>query len=125
MSMSPMDLVAEAKQNIAEIEHEAVEGLLNGQTVILDVREHAEFEAGFLPGAVNIPRGVLEFRVGQHPATADKDAEYVVYCKTGGRAALACWTLKRMGYANVRSIVGGFDAWTQAGRSVAKDPAVC
>jgi len=79
------------------------------------VREPAEFEAGRLPGAINIPRGVLEFRIGDHPQLSQRDREILVCCKTSGRAALAALNLQRMGYTNVRSIHGGFDAWSQLG----------
>jgi rhodanese-related sulfurtransferase len=114
MSMTPMDLVAEAKSQIIEIEPPAAWAALPS-ALLLDVREPAEFEAGRLPGAINIPRGVLEFRIGDHPRLAQRDADILVYCKTSGRAALAALNLKRMGYMRVRSIHGGFDAWSQLG----------
>lgn len=124
MTMSAMDFVAEARQQVSETDHAGVESLMNDACVILDVREPAEFEAGHLPGAVNIPRGVLEFRIAQHPATADAAGAYLVYCKNGGRSVLACQTLQRMGYDKVRSVSGGFDAWAEAGRPVQTDPAI-
>jgi rhodanese-related sulfurtransferase len=114
MSMTPMDLVADAKSQIIEIEPAVAHTALKS-TLLLDVREAAEFEAGRLPGAINIPRGVLEFRIGDHPQLAQRDADILVYCKTSGRAALAALNLKRMGYTKVRSIHGGIDAWSQLG----------
>lgn len=110
MSMTPMELVAEAKSQITEIEPAAAwEALRTAQ--VLDVRETSEFEAARLPGAINIPRGVLEFKIGEHPALAQRDTDILVYCKTSGRAALAALNLQRMGYTRVRSIHGGIDAW--------------
>lgn len=118
MSMTAMDLVAEAKQTIREVDHTETNAALGSDTVILDVREPGEFEAGHLPGAVNVPRGVLEFKAAQHPVIQDSSKSIFLYCKTGGRSALATHTLMRMGYANVASIAGGFDAWADAGQSV-------
>ena len=114
MSMTAIDLVTEAKSQITEIEPAAAWAALPS-ALLLDVREAAEFEAGRLPGAINIPRGVLEFKIGDHPQLAQRDADILVYCKTSGRAALAALNLKRMGYTKVRSIHGGFDAWSQVG----------
>lgn len=114
MSMSAMDLVTDAKSQIIEIEPAAAQVALKS-ALLLDVREAAEFETGRLPGAINIPRGVLEFRIGDHPLLSRRDTDILVYCKTSGRAALAALNLKRMGYTNVRSIHGGFDAWSRLG----------
>lgn len=120
MSMTPMELVAEAKAQISEIDLATAQAALP-DSLLLDVREPAEFEAGRLPGAVNIPRGLLEFKIGDHPQLSKKDADILIYCKTSGRAALAALNLKRMGYTNVRSIHGGFDAWNQAALPVEKE----
>lgn len=119
MSMTFMDLVAEAKAQITEIDLATAQAALP-QSLVLDVREPAEFEAGRLPGAINIPRGLVEFKIGDHPQLAKKDADILVYCKTSGRAALAAANLKRMGYTGIRSIAGGFDAWNAAGLPVEK-----
>jgi len=120
MSMTPMELVAEARAQVTEIELAAAQSALP-QSLLLDVREPAEFEISRLPGAINIPRGVLEFKIGDHPQLSKKDANILIYCKTSGRAALAALNLKRIGYTNVRSIHGGFDAWNQAGLPVEKE----
>lgn len=120
MSMTAMDLVADAKSQIIEIEPAAAQAAMSN-ALLLDVREAAEFEAGRLPGAVNIPRGVLEFRIGDHPLLSRRDTDILVYCKTSGRAALAALNLKRMGYTKVRSIHGGFDAWSQLGLPLEKE----
>ncbi|OLP05693.1 sulfurtransferase containing rhodanese-like s domain protein [Rhodoferax antarcticus ANT.BR] len=55
-----------------------------------------------------------------YPALQARDLKVVLYCKTSGRAALAAVALHDMGYLNVQSIVGGFDAWAAAGKPVAK-----
>jgi rhodanese-related sulfurtransferase len=118
--MSALDLVAEAKSKITEIDLAAAQTAMP-HALLLDVREPAEFDAGRLPGAINIPRGVLEFRIGDHPQMSHRDSDILIYCKTSGRAALAALNLQRMGYINVRSIQGGFDAWAQANLPVERE----
>lgn len=120
MSMTPQQLVAEAKTQIMEIDVNTAAQRIAAGAVVIDVREPAEFGAGSLPNAVNIPRGVLEFKINEHPALADKDAEILLYCRSGGRSALATVSLQRLGYTRPNSILGGFDAWA-ASRPVVKD----
>jgi rhodanese-related sulfurtransferase len=63
---------------------------------------------------------MLEFKVSSNPALSARDLKIVLYCKTSGRAALAAKALHEMGYFNVESIAGGFDAWVTAGNPVVK-----
>ena len=77
----------------------------------------AEYEAGHIPGAINIPRGVLEFKLSNDPALCARELNIVLYCKTSGRAALAACSLQAMGYRQVQSLAGGFDAWSAAGKA--------
>jgi len=56
---------------------------------------------------------MLEFSLASHPSLANVEDPVIVYCKTGGRAALAAQTLQLMGYQQVYSIAGGYDAWQQ------------
>lgn len=119
MPMTPMDLVTEAKQKITEVSVESTNDKLNSNP-ILDVREPAEFAAGHLPGAINIPRGVLEFKIGADPLLHDKQGEEViVYCQTGGRSALATEALHKIGYDKAVSMAGGFKEWLEKGYEVA------
>jgi rhodanese-related sulfurtransferase len=118
MILTAMDLVAQAKQNIAEIDIDAAKHTLE-TSLILDVREPAEYAAGHLPGALNIPRGVLEFKISAHPDFQDKqDAHIIVYCQSGGRSALAAEVLNKMGFNNAVSMAGGFKTWTESGNEV-------
>jgi rhodanese-related sulfurtransferase len=88
--------------------------------VLVDVREADEYAAGHLAGAVHISRGLLEFKFSANPALESRNTKVVLYCKTSGRAALAGAALLDMGYINVQSIAGGFDAWAAAGKPVVK-----
>jgi len=115
MTLTAQDLVANAKQQIKEIDTVTAQSQL-GSSLILDVREPAEYSAGHLPGAINIPRGVLEFKIDTYPEFQGKQqASIVVYCQTGGRSALATHALNQLGYEKAVSMAGGFKAWAENG----------
>ncbi|HYZ31802.1 MAG TPA: rhodanese-like domain-containing protein [Crenalkalicoccus sp.] len=94
-----------------------------GRAVFVDLREPAEVAAsGKVPGALEIPRGLLEFRAD--PQSPDRNPAFakpvvITYCASGGRAALAGQTLQVLGYADVRSL-GGFKDWVEGGGAVEK-----
>lgn len=116
------DFVQNARESIVEIDASSLAGLVatGDDLVLLDVRETEEFEQGHLPGAVNIPRGVLEFQVAAHPALACEpeapelarpERPICVYCRSGARSALAAQRLGEMGFSHVKSLAGGFLDW--------------
>jgi rhodanese-related sulfurtransferase len=118
------DLVREALAEIEEISPDEVRSLLDRPDRdgwhLVDVREADEFEAGHLPGARHYPRGFLEVRADlEHPKRdpwlADRSRKLVLYCGGGHRSALAAQALRRMGFTELRSMAGGFTAWTQRG----------
>jgi rhodanese-related sulfurtransferase len=117
------DLVAAAKSRVQEISVTDADAAILAADVLVDVREADEFAAGHLAGAVHISRGMLEFKFSANTALQSRDLSILLYCKTSGRAALAAAALHDMGYLNVRSIAGGFDAWAAAGKPVAKPAA--
>lgn len=84
--------------------------------LLIDTREPAEWAAGHISGAVPVPRGILEGKIEQ--LAPDVDQPIVLYCASGGRSALAAESLQRMGYRNVLSLAGGFNAWHEAGHPV-------
>ena len=89
-----------------------------GNTLLVDVRDGTKVAAsGKIAGAVNLSRGMLEFRADPespyHDKTFDKGKTVILYCAYGGRAALAGKLLKDMGYDNVYNL-GGFKDWTGA-----------
>lgn len=117
------DLVAAARGRIHEIGPDAATAVLAEADVLIDVREADEYAAGHIAGAINIPRGLLEFRLSSTAELDSRALRVVLYCKTSGRAALAAVAMADMGYLDVQSIAGGYDAWVAAGKPVVK-PAV-
>jgi rhodanese-related sulfurtransferase len=121
------DLVLAAKARIGEIGHDELLALQGQGVPVVDVREPGEFAEGRVPGAVNIPRGVLEFEVDGHPAVncvrdialAHRELPIVLYCRTGGRSALAADALRELGFVKPLSLAGGFNGWTAAARAIA------
>ncbi|MCP9339210.1 rhodanese-like domain-containing protein [Stutzerimonas xanthomarina] len=114
------DLVEQARARIQEIPLGDAEAAIQAADVVIDVRESDEFHEGHIQGATNIPRGLLEFKLSGTPELGARDMNIVLYCKTSGRAALSAASLQDMGYLHVKSIAGGFDAWAEAGKPVAK-----
>ncbi|MBN7768706.1 sulfurtransferase [Marinobacter daepoensis] len=114
------DLVAEARKDIQEVPLSEADAAIRQADLLLDVRDADEYRASHLPGAVNISRGMLEFRFTNEPSLENRQMKIVLYCKTSGRAALSAKALQDMGYMNVQSIEGGFDAWVAAGKDIAQ-----
>lgn len=121
MLVSPADMVARAKATIKECSVTKVHQCLTSDTLLIDIRELAEFRKGHIPGALLAPRGLLEFeihglveRTASDPSVAPEDRDIVLYCGTGGRSALAAETLDSMGYRQVKSMAGGIVAWAAA-----------
>jgi rhodanese-related sulfurtransferase len=88
------------------------------QAVFLDVRDPGEFAAGHLPGAINVSRGTLEFKIWDK--VPDPNARIYVYCLTAMRSALAAKTLNDLGYKNAVLMNAYFEEWVQAGYPVEK-----
>lgn len=114
------DLVVAAKSQCREVSVEDAQALVRSAGAVIDVREPDEYAAGHLAGAVNLPRGLLEFKLSGTPALEPRDLSMVVYCKSGGRSALAANTMQNMGYLHVVSLAGGYDSWVEADKPVVK-----
>jgi rhodanese-related sulfurtransferase len=119
MTKSAADLVAEAKSQVENLTVDQVAAELeNGDVQVVDLRESEELAAtGKIPGAVHIPRGLLEFKAA---TDIDPSKRVILHCAVGGRSALAAVTLKEMGFENVAHLDGGMTAWLQAGRPTDK-----
>ena len=118
-------MLAEANAAVPRIAPQDAKALVGRSDVLfLDVREPPEVAAsGKVPGALAVPRGLVEFRADPasslHDAAFDRGKTIVAYCASGGRSALVGKTLKDMGYDKVRNL-GGFKDWVDAGGEVEK-----
>jgi rhodanese-related sulfurtransferase len=98
--------------------------MAKGNTLVVDVRDAGEVEkSGKVKGAINISRGLLEFRADPESAYHDKnfakDKTVILYCASGGRSALSGKALKDLGYADVYNL-GAFKDWAESGGAVEK-----
>jgi rhodanese-related sulfurtransferase len=114
------DFVDEARSRVREIPPADLKARIDRaeEMLILDVREESEVAEGKIPGAVCIPRGVLERDAPE--ALPDRQRRIVCYCRGGQRSVLACDTLREMGYTDVMSMAGGWREWTALGLPVEK-----
>ncbi len=108
-------LLDQIRAEIREVDVAGARSLIEDNAAVIDVREPDETEQGIVPEAVTIPRGYLELRV--EDAVPDKTAPVVVYCAGGTRSALAAKSLQDLGYTDVVSLAGGFNAWKDAGEA--------
>ena len=111
MAKSYADLFSEVRERVRTIPLDALKARLDARTptTLVDVREQHEFNAGFIPGALHIPRAFLEQQA--ESKLPNKDAPIVVYCAAGTRSAFAAKTLSEMGYTDVTSANPGFTRW--------------
>jgi molybdopterin/thiamine biosynthesis adenylyltransferase/rhodanese-related sulfurtransferase len=116
------DLIASVRKATKEVGLDELKRRLDAKEPItlLDVREKEEYRAGFIPGAISIPRGFLEIQVeGRIP---DKNTKIVAYCAGGTRSALAAKTLADLGYTNVETANPGFVRWKDVGYPIDTPP---
>lgn len=115
--MTPEAVTEAARAGVVFVsnDHIAARQAGNPGLLLLDVRTEREYTLGHIPGADWMARGVIEFRLAE--TVRDADAEIIVYCATGSRAALVVKALGAQGYANV-SAHEGFDTWAGDGRPV-------
>jgi molybdopterin/thiamine biosynthesis adenylyltransferase/rhodanese-related sulfurtransferase len=116
MAKSFQELMADARKDVPELNPQQVNELLsrNGKSpVVVDVREADEWRQGHLEGAVPLPRGFLEIKV--ETTIPDRGTPIITYCAGGVRSLLAGKVLKEMGYQNVTSMSGGYNAWKNGG----------
>ena len=103
---------------------EAEKLMAQENTLVVDVRDAPEVEkSGKVAGAVNVSRGLLEFRADPESPYHDKnfstDKTVILYCASGGRSALSGKTLKEMGYERVYNL-GAFKDWVDSGGAIDK-----
>ncbi len=122
MATTYTDLIAGVRKRTKEVTLDEVKRRLEAKEpyVLLDVREKDEFRAGYIPGAISLPRGFLEIQVEQK--LPDKNVKIVAYCAGGTRSALAAATLAELGYTNVETANPGFVRWKDLGYPQEKPP---
>ena len=94
-----------------------------GAALIVDVREPHEYAAGHVPGTINIPRGVLEFKIWSHlgfPANTEMDRPLILQCQSGNRASLAAQSLEGLGFTRPTAVVMSLEDWQKAGHPFTK-----
>jgi molybdopterin/thiamine biosynthesis adenylyltransferase/rhodanese-related sulfurtransferase len=108
------ELLQRAKAEIEEVD--AVEARALEGAAWVDGRRHDEWDEGYIPGAIHIPRGSLESRIESR--VPDRSAPVVLYCATGERSAFAAKTLAELGYERPVSLAGGFVDWKRNGYEI-------
>lgn len=122
MGEASREIMKQARKQVPEWSPAQVQAALERQResgreqeiVLVDVREKNEWNDGYIPGAIHVPRGFLELQIEE--AVPDKDKTVVLYCAGGIRSLMAGKTLQEMGYENVISMSGGYGFWKGDGR---------
>ncbi len=123
MPTSVKEMLAAANASVPRINHEEAAALVaQGNALVVDVRDPPELATnGKIAGAVNVSRGMLEFRADPespyHDPAFDRNRTVILYCASGGRSALAGKALQDLGYRDVRNL-GAFKEWAENGGSV-------
>lgn len=117
---SPEQMVEQALKLVKTITVEELNGLMNSEEIytLIDVRQKSEHYYGFIPGSLVIPRGSIEFLIGDEAFWEEeglymplKDEKIILYCKKGNRGTLAASTLMQLGYKNLFTLDGGWKKW--------------
>jgi rhodanese-related sulfurtransferase len=121
------DLLAEARARLDRVDPtEANAAASAGEAILVDIRAgDLVARNGAIPGAVLAPRTVLEWRVdpdsgASNAEIADLDARLILFCSEGYASSLAAATLHDLGFARATDMIGGFDAWRDAGLPVTR-----
>lgn len=111
MLINAPKLVEQVTNTITEVNVDQLSAVLNDDVCLIDVREPNEFSQDAIEGMINMPRGLLEFQIANHPKLQDENTPIYLICRSGGRSVLAAESLQRMGYQQVYSVSGGMLAW--------------
>ncbi|ABG39470.1 Rhodanese-like protein [Paraglaciecola sp. T6c] len=121
--------IQQVRQTIKEVTCEEYAKDPSVYPVLIDVREDEECQLGVLPGAHIIPRGLLEAKLSGvaighgeiEPLDWLAQRNILLYCRTGGRSALAAQSLTRMGFTHIYSLAGGTQRWCELGYAIAQE----
>jgi rhodanese-related sulfurtransferase len=118
-------LIAATKKQVKTIDMATFKAAYDkqGLGLIVDVREPAEYADGFIPEAVNVPRGLLELRIWPYvgfPDKTDMNRQLTLYCGSGARCVLGAKSLQDLGFTNVTAADMRIDDWAKAGYPLVK-----
>jgi sulfur-carrier protein adenylyltransferase/sulfurtransferase len=113
MAKTSKNILDEARAQIKQIDIDEARRMMDKGAILIDVREPDEWRQGHVPQAIGISRGFLELRIEEK--VPDHKAPVIVQCASGTRSLLAARTLRELGYENVYSLTGGFNAWKDRG----------
>jgi rhodanese-related sulfurtransferase len=122
------DLLADARARLVRLGPEEARAAQIAGAVLVDVRGDDQIrEHGSIPGAIRIPRNVLEWRadpscVARDPRIADLGATIVIVCQQGYQSSLAAGNLQDLGFSRATDLDGGFEAWRAAGLPIEDAP---
>jgi rhodanese-related sulfurtransferase len=122
------DLLAEARSGLRRLDPAKASSAVASGALLVDIRAESQRERdGVVPGAVFIPRNVLEWRSDprsdwRDEQVADPGRRVIVMCDEGFQSSLAAATLRQLGLEQATDLVGGFQAWRDAGLPVTKGP---
>jgi sulfur-carrier protein adenylyltransferase/sulfurtransferase len=104
------EILNRLRSEVREVSVEDVRVALQSgaRTRLVDIREREERSAGWIPGSVWVPRGLLEMRLDRFVL---HEEPIVLYCSAGIRSVFGVRSLKELGYLDVASMAGGFSAW--------------
>lgn len=113
--MSKQQMCLHAQKGVTGISPSALKSKIDSgeKFILLDVRTEAEYRAGYISGAIWIPRGMLELKLQER--LPNPDAEIIIYCGQECRGYLAAKTMTAMGYRRVSNLIGGVKDWAAAG----------
>jgi rhodanese-related sulfurtransferase len=120
------DLLAGARRGLERLDPTAALEAIGSGAILIDIRADSQIAAdGVVPGALVIPRNVLEWRIDpasghRHPRAPGLDGRVILMCNEGYQSSLAAATLQRLGFARATDVDGGFQAWRAAGLPVSR-----
>jgi rhodanese-related sulfurtransferase len=118
------ELLAEARRELERVTPAEAASAVSAGAVLVDIRaEHQRRRDGLVPGAVFVPRNVLEWRCdpaspSRDERVSDRALHLIVMCDEGYQSSLAAANLRRLGFESATDLVGGFQAWRAAGLPV-------
>jgi rhodanese-related sulfurtransferase len=118
------ELLDDARRQLDRVDPLAALSAIRGGAILIDIRSDSQIAAdGSIPGALVIPRNVLEWRLDpqsahRHPHAPCLDDHVILICHEGYQSSLAAVTLQQLGFARATDLEGGFQAWRAAGLPV-------